>query len=307
MVSTFIQTHSAVASQTPHRAFRNLKCISRPFERIWTPPGAFNAIHQCFQYISQRIWALFRALGIFRNAFGRCSGLLAYFATHLTPFETHLTLFGAYLILLWRINAFWDAWRLLSLFMACKAMFFHLIRVFWQQDVITAFITSVSHETFVSVTCVLTDHRGAFSPFAFVIAHFYIFYILFVARFYLFMRLCRRVCFLSGGACICSFCDISSSDCARDAVFRAICAFCSAFYVFLWCVYLFAVRFASFCGVFAFLRHVRLFAVHCTVFSVLLMIFFCAPHSFGGAGTGTTRRRNIFLYLFRRFIDKQKV
>lgn len=51
-----------------------------------------------------------RVFSIFRNAFGRCSGLLAYFATHLTlfethltsfetlltPFETHLTLFGAY-------------------------------------------------------------------------------------------------------------------------------------------------------------------------------------------------------------------
>lgn len=100
------------------------------------PPALLTPSISVLSIFRKRIWALFEAFGIFRNAFGRRSGLLAYFATHLTSFETHSTLFGAYLILLGRINAFWDAWRLLSRFMACKAMFFHLIRVFWQQDVI---------------------------------------------------------------------------------------------------------------------------------------------------------------------------
>lgn len=44
----------------------------------------------------------------------------------------------------------------------------------------------------------------------------------------------------------------------------------------------FAVHFASFCSVFAFLRCVRLFAVHCTVFSVLLMIFFAPRTALAG-------------------------
>ena len=70
----------------------------------------------------------------------------------------------------------------------------------------------------------------------------------------------------------------------------------------------FAVHFESFCSTFCvFLRCVRLFAVHFTVFSVLLMIFFCAPHSFGGAGTGTTRRRNIFYIFFADLLTNKRV
>ena len=91
----------------------------------------------------------------------------------------------------------------------------------------------------------------------------------------------------SRGACICCFFYIYSSDCARDAVFGVKCAFCSAFYVFLRRVYLFAARFTS--------------------FAVLLTLFFCVPHSFGGAGTGTTRRRNIFYIFFADLLTNKRV
>lgn len=98
----------------------------------------------------------------------------------------------------------------------------------------------------------------------------------------------------SRGACICCFCYIYSSDCARDAVFGAKCAFCSAFYVF--------------CGVFIFLQCVlRLFAARFTSFAVLLTIFFYVPHSFGGEGTGTTRRRNIFYIFFADLLTNKRV
>lgn len=69
VVSTSVQAHSTEASQTPRKAFRNLKYISRPFEHIWTPPALLTPSISVFS--------------IFRNAFGRCSGILSYFATHL--------------------------------------------------------------------------------------------------------------------------------------------------------------------------------------------------------------------------------
>lgn len=68
-VSTSIQAHSTEASQTPRKAFRNLKYISRPFEHIWTPPALLTPSISVFS--------------IFRNAFGRCSGILAIFVMHL--------------------------------------------------------------------------------------------------------------------------------------------------------------------------------------------------------------------------------
>ena len=118
----------------------------------------------------------------------------------------------------------------------------------------------------------------------------------------------------SRGACICCFCYIYSSDCARDAVFGVKCAFCSAFYVFcgvfifLQCVLLlFAVCISFFSAFYVFLRCVCLVALHFTVFSVLLTIFFCVPRSFGGAGTGTTRRRNIFHIFFAYLLTNKRV
>lgn len=62
--------------------------------------------------------------------------------------------------------------------------------------------------------------------------------------------------------------------------------FCSAFYVFLRCV--------------------CLVALHFTVFSVLLTIFFLRPAQLCRGGNGYYTAEKYFLYLFRRFIDKQK-
>lgn len=171
---------------------------------------------------------------------------------------------------------------------------------FGQQDIITAFITSVSHETFVSVTCVLIDHRGIFSPFAFVIAHFFNFYILFVARFHLCMRLFRRVCWLLWRRLYMLAFVIFIRQIAL------VMRFSGQFVPFTVHFASFAVRFASFCSVFAFLRCVRIFAVHFTVFSVLLMIFLLRPAQLWRGGNGYYTAEKYFLYLFRRFIDKQK-
>lgn len=90
--------------------------------------------------------------------------------------------------------------------------------------------------------------------------------------------------------------------------------FCSAFYVFcgvfifLQCVLLlFAVCISFFSAFYVFLRCVCLVALHFTVFSVLLTIFFCVPRSFSGAGTGTTRRRNIFYIFFADLLTNKRV
>lgn len=103
----------------------------------------------------------------------------------------------------------------------------------------------------------------------------------------------------SRGACICCFFYIYSSDCARDAVFGVKCAFCSAFYVF--------------CGVFIFLQCVlRLFAAclsFCGAFYVFCGAFnaiFLRPAQLWWGGNGYYTAEKYFLYLFRRFIDKQK-
>ena len=96
----------------------------------------------------------------------------------------------------------------------------------------------------------------------------------------------------SGGACICSFCDIYSSDCARDAVFGVICAFYSAFCVFLQRIRLFAVC-SPFCGAFH------------GFFGAFNDIFF-RPAQLWRGRNGYYTAEKYFLYLFRRFIDKQK-